>query len=245
MTTDTTVSDTSALSREQFEEALRAHADRYWSNHPFHHAMHEGKLTRDQLQAWVVNRYYYQKCLPLKDAAIISNCADREVRRRWAERIIYQDGSAPGQGGIEEWIQLGKAVGLTAEELEGVDRVLPGVRFAVDAYVTFARTRPWIEAVASSLTELFSPGLMTERANVFEEHYHWVETSGLQYFRARPPQAKQDAKYALELVLQRCRTREQQEAAIAALTFKSDVLWSILDAVHYRHSAGDGETSEQ
>ena len=245
MTGDTTQTENDVLTPEQFEQALRDHSDRYWHNHPFHRTMHQGKLTRGQLQAWVVNRYYYQKCLPLKDAAILSNCPDREVRRRWIERIIYQDGSAPGQGGIEQWLQLGDAVGLTAEQLEDPERVVPGVRFAVDAYVTFARTRPWIEAVAASLTELFSPELMSERAEVFERHYDWIETSGLQYFRARPPQARRDAEYALQLVLERCRTREQQEAALAALALKCDLLWSILDAVHYRHRDDAEERSTQ
>jgi pyrroloquinoline-quinone synthase len=195
--------------------------------------MNEGELNRAQIQIWVANRFYYQEMIPIKDAAILSNCPYPAVRRIWMQRIIDHDGSAEGQGGIEDWLRLAEAVGLSREEVLDERHVEPGVRFAVDAYVTFARRRPWIEAVAASLTERFAPDLMKERIAAFERHYTWVDPSGLSYLRTRLIQAPRDASQALELVVQYCRTREQQERAIAAVTFKCDVLWSMLDAIHH------------
>jgi pyrroloquinoline-quinone synthase len=200
--------------------------------------MNEGSLSRRQIQGWVLNRFYYQKNIPIKDAAILSNCPDREVRRRWIRRIIDHDGTSNGEGGIAAWLRLGEAVGLTQQELWDERRVLPGVRFAVDAYVTFARTRPWIEAVAASLTELFAPDLMEERLAAFERFYTWIDPAGLAYFRARLTQAPRDAKYALELVTERCGTADEQTRAVAALSFKCDVLWSMLDAIDRAYGNG-------
>src|SRR6266705_1298617 len=222
------VSDT-----EGFIGALRAQSQRYHSRHPFQVMMNEGRLSRRQIQGWVANRFYYQKNIPRKDAAILANCPDREVRRHWIRRILDQDGTADGEGGIEAWLCLGEAVGLTREEVWDERHVVPGVRFAVDAYVTFARTRPWIEAVAASLTELFAPDLMQERITAFERHYTWVGPAGLTYLKTRLTQAPRDATYALDLVTRYCQTREQQQRAIAALEFKCDVLWSMLDAIHH------------
>lgn len=215
----------------EFIEALRAQAQRYHSHHPFHVKMNEGRLSRRQIQGWVANRFYYQKNLPLKDAAIISNCPEPAVRRRWIQRILDQDGTAEGEGGIEAWLRLGEAVGLTREELWDERHVVPGVRFAVDAYVNFARTRPWIEAVAASLTELFAPDLMATRLAAFERYYSWIDPAGLAYFRARLTQAPRDAEHALDVVVTFCRTAEEQAKAVAALSFKCDVLWSMLDAI--------------
>jgi pyrroloquinoline-quinone synthase len=152
-------------------EALRSQARSYHDQHPFHVRMNAGRLSRRQIQGWVANRYYYQENIPRKDAAILANCPDLEVRRRWIRRIIDHDGTASGEGGIEAWLRLGEAVGLTREEVADGRHLVPGVRFAVDAYVTFARTKPWVEAVASSLTELFAPDLMAERLAAFERHY--------------------------------------------------------------------------
>jgi pyrroloquinoline-quinone synthase len=200
--------------------------------------MNEGHLTRKQIQQWVANRFYYQKMIPMKDAAIVSNCPDPAIRRVWIQRIIDHDGTAAGQGGIENWLRLAEAVGLTREEVLDERHIVPGVRFAVDAYVTFARTRPWIEAVAASLTEMFAPNLMQERIAAFERHYSWVNASGLTYLKTRLTQAPRDASYALDLVTRYCRTREQQERAIDALKFKCDVLWSMLDAIHHAADYG-------
>ena len=216
--------------------ALREQSQRYHDQHPFHRKMNEGKLSPRQIQGWVANRFYYQENIPRKDAAIIANCPDRDVRRRWVQRILdhdgpYHDGAGDSEGGIGAWLRLAEAVGLTREEVQDERHVVPGVRFAVDAYVNFARTRPWVEAVASSLTELFAPDLMAERIAAFERYYPWIDPAGLAYFRTRLSQAPRDSRQALQVVTQRCRTPEERAAAVAALSFKCDVLWSMLDAI--------------
>jgi pyrroloquinoline-quinone synthase len=220
-----------ALTPEELVERLRAQGTRYHNLHPFHVRMDAGELTREELQRWVANRFYYQVCIPLKDAAILSNCPEVEVRREWIQRIVDHDGTADGAGGIESWLRLGEALGVTRDELLSERRVLPAVRFAVDAYVSFARSKPWIEAVASSLTELFGPSAIRVRLAALEAHYPWIEPTGLQYFRNRLVQAPRDADYALRLVVERCVTREQQERAVAALKFKTEVLWAQLEAI--------------
>jgi pyrroloquinoline-quinone synthase len=219
------------LDAEAFATRLRAVGSHYHDRHPFHERMNAGTLSPEALKTWAVNRYYYQRSIPLKDAAILSNIPEREVRRRWVQRIVDHDGDRPGTGGIEAWLRLCQAVGATREETMSEKLVLPGVRFAVDAYLTLARTRPWIEAVASSLTELFAPALMGKRLAAFETHYKWVEPEGLAYFRARLTQAKNDSDYALPLVLERAVTREQQEGCIEALERKCDILWVQLEAI--------------
>ena len=216
---------------ESLLAALRAQSQHYHDRHPFHRKMNEGSLSRRQVQGWVANRFYYQENLPLKDAAILANCPHREVRRRWIRRILDHDGTVDGEGGIEAWLRLGEAVGLTRDEMPDERHVVPGVRFAVDAYVNFSRTRPWVESVASSLTELFAPDLMAERLAAFERHYPWIDPQGLAYFRARLTQAPRDSEHALQVVLEHCRTPDEQAAAVAALSFKCDVLWSMLDAI--------------
>jgi len=226
---------------EGFIEALRAQSQGYHSLHPFHVRMNEGRLNRRQIQGWTANRFYYQENIPRKDAAILSNCPDREVRRRWIRRIHDHDGTAEGEGGIEAWLRLGEAVGLTRNEMWDGRHIVPGVRFAVDAYINFARLRPWVEAVASSLTELFAPDLMAERLAAFERLYTWIDPAGLAYFRARLTQAPRDSEHALEVVMERCRTPEEQARAVAALSFKNDVLWSMLDAINWAYSG----TTEQ
>jgi pyrroloquinoline-quinone synthase len=216
---------------DEFITELRAQGTRYHNLHPFHVRMDAGELSRDELRRWVANRFYYQKCIPLKDAAIMSNCPEIEVRRNWIERIIDHDGTVEQEGGIESWLRLGEALGVSRDELQSERGVLPGVRYAVDAYVNFARQRPWIEAVASSLTELFGPAAIRVRLEALERHYAWIDPAGLEYFRTRLVKAPRDAEYALELVVERCRTREQQDAAVAALRFKTEVLWAQLDAI--------------
>ena len=220
-----------ATATEEFVAALREQSRRYHDQHPFHRRMNAGELGPEQIRCWVANRFYYQTAIPRKDAAILSHCPHREIRRRWIRRITDHDGTAEREGGIEAWLRLGEAVGLGREEMEDQRHVVPGVRFAVDAYVTFARTRPWVEAVASSLTELFAPDLMAERLAAFERHYTWIDPQGLAYFRARLTQAPRDSAHALEVVTEHCRTPETQAAALAALSFKCDVLWSMLDAI--------------
>lgn len=226
MTKTTVETDTT-----DFVAALRAQSQRYHDQHPFHVRMNQGYLSRRQIQGWVANRFYYQANLPQKDAAVLTNCPDAAVRRRWLQRIVDHDGAADGEGGIEAWLQLAEATGLTREEILDERHLTPGVRFAVDAYVTFARTRPWVEAVASSLTELFAPDLMAERLAAFERYYSWIDPDKLAYFRTRLSQAPRDSDHALEIVTQRCTTAHDQERAVEALSFKNDVLWAILDAI--------------
>ena len=216
---------------EEFVAQLRAQGSRYHNRHPFHVRMDAGGLTRDELQRWVANRFYYQRSIPLKDAAILSNCPDIDVRREWIKRIIDHDGTSAGTGGIESWLRLGDALGVPRDELASERRVVPGVRYAVDAYVNFARQKPWIEAVASSLTELFGPAAIRVRLAALEAHYPWIDPAGLEYFRSRLDQAPRDAEHALGLVVDRCLTRERQERAVAALRFKTEILWAQLEAI--------------
>jgi pyrroloquinoline-quinone synthase len=194
--------------------------------------MHEGRLTAPQLQGWVANRLAYQRAIPRKDAAIISNCPDPAVRREWMQRIIDHDGTAPGTGGIEMWIRLGEALGVPREEMEDERHVLPGVRLAAESYVTFCKTKPWIEAVASSLTELFAPDLMRKRLAAFPEHYPWIRPGALEYFQSRLVQAPRDSQQGLRLVQQHCTTVESQQRAFQALAFKLEMLWVMIDTIH-------------
>jgi pyrroloquinoline-quinone synthase len=216
---------------DELVERLRAQGSRYHDLHPFHVRMDAGELTREELQRWVANRFYYQRCIPIKDAAILSNCPEVEVRRVWVQRIVDHDGTSAGTGGIESWLRLGESLGVSRDELLSERRVVPAVRYAVDAYVNFARQKPWIEAVASSLTELFGPGAIRVRLAALEAHYPWIEPAGLEYFRTRLVQAPRDAQYALDLVVERCLTRERQERAVAALRFKTEMLWAQLEAI--------------
>ena len=220
-----------------FVAMLRAHSRRYHHAHPFHVRMNAGRLSPGQLRGWIANRFYYQENIPRKDAAILSACPDVAVRRRWIRRITDHDGTAPGEGGIDAWLRLGEAAGLTREEIQDHRHLVPGVRFAVDAYVTFCRTRPWVEAVASSLTELFAPDLMAERLAAFERWYPWIDRAGLAYFRARLDQAPRDCEHALEVVTAHCLSAESQARAVDALSFKCDVLWSLMDAVDRAYPA--------
>ncbi len=223
-----------ALPEQEFVEKLRAiGAAAYHDRHPFHVAMNAGELSTEAIRFWVANRFCYQQAIPRKDAAILANCPDREVRRSWLRRITEHDGATGDEGGIEAWLRLGEACGLPRAELLEERHVLPSVRFAVEAYVTFARREPWPIAVASSLTELFAPDLMAARLAAFERHYTWIPAWGFDYFRRRLTQAPRDSQEALTLTLQHCRSRDMQEAALRALTFKCDVLWAILDAISH------------
>jgi pyrroloquinoline-quinone synthase len=220
-------------SRKSFASKLKAiGTSSYHHQHPFHVAMNEGLLGRPAIQIWVANRFYYQTNIPIKDAAIISNCHLREVLRLWLHRITDHDGVQKDEGGIGAWLRLGEACGLSRKALLSQDHVLPGVRFAVDAYVNFARTRAWPVAVASSLTELFAPDLMAKRLEAFKKFYPWVEAYGLEYFSKRLTQAPRDSGEALKLTLEHCKTIEMQEQALHALQFKCDLLWAVLDAIN-------------
>ena len=215
----------------EFETRLRERGNAYHIHHPFNVMLNAGKANRDQIRGWVANRYYYQIAIPIKDAAILSNCDDRELRRQWVQRILDHDGHGDDPGGIEAWRQLALAVGLTLEELVDLRHVLPGVRFAVDAYVNFARRVPWQEAVCASLTELFAPKIHAERLAAWPEHYPWIESKGLQYFRNRVTQARRDVDQALAVTLGYFRTADTQQHALRILQFKLDILWSMNDAM--------------
>ena len=219
------------LTAEEFTAALRGLEHRYWGTHPFHRRLHDGDLDERELRIWAANRWYYQSMIPQKDAAIISNCPLPEVRRAWLERIVYHDGRVAADGGLERWLRLCEAVGLTREEVLDLQHLAPGTRFAVDAYVTFAREKPWVEAVASGLTELFSGHLMKQRVVDMLAAYEWIRAEDLAYFTNRIDAVSGEGQATLDLVVEHSMTREQQDAAIAALSFKCDVLWSMLDAI--------------
>jgi pyrroloquinoline-quinone synthase len=215
-----------------FEARLRTVAqDRYHDCHPFNVRMHNGSLSPDELRRWITNRFHYQRHIPVKDALILANLDTPRVRRMWLRRIQDHDGRQEGEGGLERWLRLGEAAGLDRGTLLHGQTVLPGVRLAVEGYVNFCRLRPPLEAVAASLTELAAPDLMRTRIQAFERHYRWIEPDGLAYFRGRVHQGRRDSSEALGLVLGWARTRDEQERALAALTFKCDILWALLDAV--------------
>lgn len=218
-------------SPEVFEARLRALGARYHIHHPFHVRMYGGALNPDQIRGWVANRYYYQINIPLKDAALMAKCPDRDVRRHWVQRIIDHDGRAGEEGGIEAWIRLGEAVGLDRETLVSQRMVLPGVRFTVDAYVNFVRQAPWEEGICSSLTELFAPEIHQQRLQSWPERYPWIEAGGLQYFRNRLSEARRDVEHGLAFTLAHFNTCALQERALAIVQFKLDVLWTMLDAM--------------
>jgi pyrroloquinoline-quinone synthase len=216
----------------EFERRLREKEKYYHIHHPFHVRMNAGDLDRAAVRGWVANRFYYQVNIPLKDAAILANCRDRDVRRQWVRRIIDHDGVAGEEGGIEAWLQLAEAVGLTRAEVLDERHVLPGVRFAVDAYVNFARTATWQEAACASLTELFAPAIHEQRLTSWPAHYPWIEARGYRYFRKRLGEARRDVEHGLAITLEHFgHTRAAQLRALGILQFKLDVLWSMLDAM--------------
>ena len=221
---------------DQLEAAIRqVGAERYHDKHPFHGLLHGGKLDKGQVQAWALNRYCYQSGVPRKDAALMSRVHDRELRREWMHRILDHDGEAGEEGGIERWLVLTESLGLEREYVISMRGALPATRFAVEAYVNFVRERSLLEAVASSLTELFAPSIHQERISGMLENYHFVGERAMQYFRRRLDQANRDADFALDYVKRNALTREAQDAAVAAVRFKCDVLWAQLDALHHAY----------
>ncbi|SOE97290.1 pyrroloquinoline-quinone synthase [Burkholderia sp. D7] len=221
----------------EFEERLRELGARYHIHHPFNMRMNSGQCSPQQIRGWVANRFYYQINIPLKDASILSNCPDRHTRRLWIQRLLDHDGTGDDAGGIEAWVCLADAVGLEREALWSLDYVLPGVRFAVDAYVNFARRAPWQEAVCSSLTEMFAPQIHRDRLAGWPSLYPWIDTDGLQYFRSRIPLAQRDVEHGLDVTLNYFRTPEAQRRALDILNFKLDILWSMLDAIEKAYPA--------
>jgi pyrroloquinoline-quinone synthase len=224
------------LTPDELEAALRSFHGSYYVQHPFHRLMYEGKLTPRQFQGWAANRLAYQRVVPRKDAAILMNCPDPDVRRIWIQRIIDHDGTEPGTGGIELWIRLGVALGVPREAMEDERHVLPAVRLICESYVTFCRTKPWVEAVAASLTELFAPRIHRERIEAFPKHYPWIPPEALDYFRSRLVQAPRDVEHGLSLVKRHCTTTGTQRKAFEALAFKLDMLWAMIDTIHHAYA---------
>ncbi|WP_157263735.1 pyrroloquinoline-quinone synthase PqqC [Azohydromonas aeria] len=232
-----------AWSREEFEAKLRERGRSYHIHHPFNVMLNTGKATPEQVRGWVANRYYYQIAIPVKDANVMANCPDREVRRGWVQRILDHDGFEIGgiqdPGGIEAWLRLAEAVGLTREEVTDLRHVIPALRFSVDAYINFARKAPWQEAVCSSLTELFAPEIHKQRLATWPQHYGWIEPEGLSYFRNRVSQARRDVEQGLAITLDHFNTRALQERALEILQFKLDILWAMNDAMALRYGVNE------
>jgi pyrroloquinoline-quinone synthase len=234
-----TVTATTAWSRDEFENRLRERGKAYHIHHPFNVMLNGGRATPEQIRGWVANRFYYQIAIPIKDGAVLSNCPDREVRRGWVQRILDHDGFELGgikdPGGIEAWLRLAEAVGLQRNEVEDQRHLVPAVRFAVDAYVNFARRAPWQEAVCSSLTELFAPEIHKQRLATWPEHYPWINPEGLFYFRNRVSQARRDVEQGLAITLAHFDTLALQQRALDVLQFKLDILWAMNDAMATRY----------
>lgn len=235
-----------ALEPPDFIAWLRREGEaRYHHRHPYHLRMHQGELTQLQLQQWVLNRYYYQTRIPIKDALILSKSESPAFRRLWLRRIQDHDGTAPGEGGLEQWLRLADGVGLDRAEVESCRSVLSGVRFACDAYITLVRERSLLEAVASSLTEFFAPDLMADRILAWERHYPWVKPETLAYFRGRVTRARRDSQEAIEFVVSHAHSFELQQRSVDALVEKTKILWHLLDATYaaYVEPGWGGESS--
>ncbi len=224
-----------AWSAAEFEAQLKARGRSYHIHHPFNVMLNTGAASPEQIRGWVANRFYYQINIPIKDAAILSNCPDRAVRRSWVQRILDHDGYGEDPGGIESWLRLAVAVGLSRSTVEDLSQVLPGVRFAVDAYVNFARRAPWQEAVCSSLTELFAPEIHKQRLANWPTHYPWIDRAGLEYFQSRVSLARRDVEFGLAFTLGHFNTPALQQRALEILQFKLDVLWQMSDAMALRY----------
>ena len=226
------------LTPAELEARLRQiGAERYHNLHPFHCILHGGQCTKGQVQAWALNRYYYQAMIPIKDASLIARCDDPAIRREWRSRLSDHDGETEGDGGIARWLRLTDSLGLDRDDVTATRGILPGTRFAVEAYVHFVRERSMLEAIASSLTELFSPMIISERVAGMLANYDFVTRETLAYFDKRPPQAQRDSDFALDYVKRHATTPEKQSAVLAALEFKCSVLWAMLDALSYAYVA--------
>jgi pyrroloquinoline-quinone synthase len=226
-------------SAAEFEAQLRDKGAAYHIHHPFNVMLNNGRASPEQIRGWVANRYYYQIIIPQKDAAVLANCPEREVRREWVQRILDHDGHGDDPGGIEAWLQLGEAVGLRRDEIVDQRHVIPALRFACDAYLNFCRQRPWQEAVCASLTELFAPAIHQQRLAHWPEHYPWIDARGLGYFRNRVSQARRDVEQGLAVTLAYFDSRAAQARALDILKFKLDILWAMNDAMmlHYGGAA--------
>ncbi len=228
------------LGAAEFESAIRAvGAERYHNLHPFHKRLHGGQCSLEQVRAWALNRYCYQEAVPRKDAAFMSRAFDRDLRREWVRRLLDHDGYGEEEGGIERWLVLTDGLGFSRDYVTSRRGALPITRFAVEAYVRFVREEPLVVAVASSLTELFAPAIHKERIVGMLEHYDFIDDGVMAYFRRRLAQAPRDSDFALAFIKENCRNREEQDACVAAVRFKCDVLWAQLDALWHAYVTGD------
>ncbi|MBR0558960.1 pyrroloquinoline-quinone synthase PqqC [Neokomagataea anthophila] len=231
---------TTCLTPDQLEDRLRQiGAERYHNKHPFHRKLHDGLLNKEQVQAWALNRYYYQASIPAKDATLLARLPTTELRREWRRRIEDHDGTEPGTGGVARWLVLTDGLGLNRQYVESLEGLLPATRFSVEAYIHFVRDRSILEAIASSLTELFSPTIISERVSGMLQHYDFISHDTLAYFTPRLTQAPRDSDFALAYVREHAKTIEQQEAVLAALEFKCSVLWTMLDALDHAYINGN------
>lgn len=229
----------SLMTASELEAALRAiGAERYHNRHPFHRMLHSGGCTPDQVRAWALNRYYYQAQIPVKDSALMARLPTPELRRIWRQRIVDHDGDQECEGGITRWLRLTDALGFDRAYVISCEGILPATRFAVDAYVEFVTKRPLTEAVASSLTELFSADIIRDRVSGMLKHYDFVDSKALAYFESRLSDAPRDADFALAYVQEHASTEQEQQAALNALRFKCGILWTLLDACSYAYVSG-------
>ena len=230
------MSDHALLSPDKLERRLRnIGAERYHIHHPFHHLLHGGKLDKPQVRAWALNRYYYQASIPAKDASLVARLPTPDLRREWRRRLVDHDGDGTHPGGVERWLRLTDGLGLNRAYVISLEGLLPGTRYAVDAYVSFVKHRSVLEAVASSLTEMFSPDIISQRVAGMLRNYDFVSAETLAYFTPRLTQAPQDVDFALSYVKREARTRAEQEQVVGALRFKCDLLWAQLDALHFAY----------
>lgn len=229
------------MTPEQLEAELRKiGAERYHNNHSFHKSLHAGQLNKAQVQAWALNRFYYQAMIPVKDSAIMARIMDPELRREWRQRVVDHDGERPGDGGIERWLKLTEGLGLDRDYVKSTDGILPATKFAVEAYVHFVKERPLLEAIASSLTELFAPTIIADRVSGMLANYDFISEDTLAYFGKRLSQAPRDANFALDYVKIHAKRPDQQRAVLDALIFKCNVLWAQLDALEHAYVTEGG-----
>ncbi len=236
----TIITTNAPWSKEEFEAQIRAIGPaRYHDLHPFHKMLHGGKLNKGQVAAWALNRYCYQEAVPRKDAAFMSRTHDRELRREWIHRIHDHDGLPPEElGGLERWLVLTDALGLDRGYVQSMEGALPATRYACEAYVRFVVEQPLVAAAASSLTELFAPSIHRERISGMLANYDFVNDNVMAYFKRRLTQAPRDSNFTLEFIKEHARTREMQEACVAAVKFKTDMLWAQLDALYLAYVVG-------
>ncbi len=207
---------------------------RYFLNHPFMKLFYAGRLTNEQIRAWIVNRFYYQKQMPLKDSIILANCTDTAARKLWLQRLMKREGVGGYRGDVEGWAMLAEAAGISRKTLENTE-VLPGVRFAVDAYLNFVKTVSWVEGVAASLPELLAVNELPKRIEALRRHYGWIGREGVEFFIERLSYIKEDIELVLELLTTHIRNNIMLKKCFEAARYNCNVHWSMLDAIYMEY----------